>query len=69
MAVHHYRTIHGSPANAHATRRRRAISLRYCGDDVRYRFRAGMPVRRTQRGHVDGDLLDPLDCPRVWPTA
>lgn len=69
VAVHHYRTIHGSPANTHATRRRRAISLRYCGDDVRYRFRAGMPVRRTQRGHADGDPLDPLDCPRVWPAV
>lgn len=67
VAVHHYRTIHGSPANTHATRRRRAISLRYCGDDVRYRFRPGMPVRRTQRGHIDGDPLDPTDCPLVLP--
>ena len=69
VAVHHYRTMHGSPANTHASRRRRAISLRYCGDDVRYRFRAGMPVRRTQRDHVDGDRLDPLDCPAVWPAT
>jgi ectoine hydroxylase-related dioxygenase (phytanoyl-CoA dioxygenase family) len=67
VVVHHYRTLHGSPSNSSATRRRRAISLRYCGDDIRYSFRAGLPRRPTQVGISDGDRLGEPDTPQVWP--
>jgi ectoine hydroxylase-related dioxygenase (phytanoyl-CoA dioxygenase family) len=67
VVVHHYRTLHGSPSNSSATRRRRAISLRYCGDDIRYNFRPGVPRRPTQVGISDGDLLGAPDTPQVWP--
>ena len=67
VVVHHYRTLHGSPMNSSVTRRRRAISLRYCGDDIRYRFRPGLPKRSTQIGIEDGDSLGAPDTPQVWP--
>lgn len=35
VVVHHYRTLHGAPGNTSVSRRRRAISVRYCGDDIR----------------------------------
>lgn len=68
VVVHHYRTIHGAPANS-STSRRRAISVRYCGDDIRYRLRPGVP-RKPHHEHVrDGDELGGDDCPLVWPPA
>ncbi len=67
MTVHHYRTLHGAGANGSADRRRRAVSLRYCGDDARYRHKAGLPRRPGLDGAADGDRLGPPDCPLVWP--
>lgn len=67
VVVHHYRTIHGAPGNASASRRRRAISVRYCGDDVRYRIRPGVPRKPHHDQVRDGDELGGDDCPQVWP--
>jgi ectoine hydroxylase-related dioxygenase (phytanoyl-CoA dioxygenase family) len=67
VVVHHYRTVHGAPANGSATRRRRAISVRYCGDDIRYRIRPGVPKKPHHAAVRDGDALGGADCPQVWP--
>ena len=67
VVVHHYRTLHGAPANTSLTERRRAISVRYCGDDVRYRMRPGAPRKPHHATVADGDPLGGPDCPQVWP--
>lgn len=36
VTVHHCRTAHGSGGNTTRDRRRRALAIRYCGDDARY---------------------------------
>jgi ectoine hydroxylase-related dioxygenase (phytanoyl-CoA dioxygenase family) len=59
LVVHHARTIHGAGANASATRRRRAISIRYAGDDVVFRRRVGAPEKPHHAGLADGDRLSP----------
>lgn len=59
LVVHHARTIHGAGANASATRRRRAISIRYAGDDVVFRRRVGAPEKPHHSGLHDGDRLSP----------
>ncbi|MCU0267594.1 MAG: phytanoyl-CoA dioxygenase family protein [Acidimicrobiales bacterium] len=69
LTVHHYRTLHGAPANRSADRRRRAISVRYCGDDARYHLRPGAPRKPHQHAVHDGDPLGGPDCPQVWPPA
>jgi len=66
VAVHHARTLHGAFPNT-STRRRRAISVRYCGDDARYQIRAGAPQKPHHARVRDGDPLGDPDCPRVWP--
>ncbi len=66
VTVHHARTLHGAVGNRSRTRRRRAISVRYCGDDVRYRLREGAPRKPHQDRVRDGDPLGGPDCPVVW---
>jgi ectoine hydroxylase-related dioxygenase (phytanoyl-CoA dioxygenase family) len=65
--VHHARTLHAAGPNRSADRRRRAISVRYCGDDARVRFRAGAPRKPEQRDLRDGDALGGPTHPQVWP--
>jgi ectoine hydroxylase-related dioxygenase (phytanoyl-CoA dioxygenase family) len=67
ITIHHARTIHGAPGNASATLRRRAVSVRYCGADARYRIRRGAPLKPHQAAVADGDPLGGPDCPQVWP--
>jgi ectoine hydroxylase-related dioxygenase (phytanoyl-CoA dioxygenase family) len=67
ITVHHARTLHGSDGNASLATRRRAISVRYCGDDARYRLRRGV-MPKSHHGEVsEGQALDHPDCPVVWP--
>ncbi|MEX0767849.1 MAG: phytanoyl-CoA dioxygenase family protein, partial [Microthrixaceae bacterium] len=66
LTVHHARTLHGSPGNSSQTRRR-AVSLRYCGDDARYRRKPGLPERAGMEDAAAGDMLGPPSCPLVWP--
>jgi ectoine hydroxylase-related dioxygenase (phytanoyl-CoA dioxygenase family) len=72
VVVHHARTLHAAGPNRSATTRRRAISVRYCGDDVRTRLRPGAPRKPHQERWEDGTALadlDPGEHPRVWPAA
>lgn len=69
VTVHHARTLHGAGGNASRTLARRAISVRYCGDDVRYQIKQGAPQKPHHARVADGDPLDGADCPRVWPPA
>ena len=64
-----YRTVHGARGNPAATRRR-VLSLRFVGDDVRYVERPG----RTSppypgHGMVAGERLREDWFPVVWPRA
>ncbi|OCC23612.1 hypothetical protein MB02_10605 [Croceicoccus estronivorus] len=68
MTVHHARTIHGADGNTSKDTRRRAISVRYCGDDARYHFRKGVPLKSHHQSVKEEDILDHPDCPVVWPT-
>jgi ectoine hydroxylase-related dioxygenase (phytanoyl-CoA dioxygenase family) len=69
IVVHHARTIHGAFANATADRRRRALSIRYAGDDARFRIKPGAPQKPHHAVLVEGDALSEPACPRVWPHA
>lgn len=64
VTIHHARTIHGAGANT-SERWRRAISLRYCGDDVVYHERPGTPLKSHHVNFVEGAPLHPDDCPVV----
>jgi ectoine hydroxylase-related dioxygenase (phytanoyl-CoA dioxygenase family) len=70
VIVHHTRTAHGSGGNATMNRRRRALSVRYTGDDVRWgpMPRAGERLPHTLR---EGDSLDRAEdvFPTCWPTS
>jgi hypothetical protein len=67
VIVHHYRTIHGAGGNHSRYQVRRAASLRYCGDDIRFETRPWAPkqLHHTQRLR-DGDPLSGPDFPVVW---
>ncbi len=67
VIVHHYRTIHGAGGNHTRYQVRRAASLRYCGDDIRFCTRPWAPkqLHHTQR-LKDGDPLSGPDFPVVW---
>ena len=67
VVVHHARTLHGAGPNTSGTTRRRAISVRYCGDDARTLVRPGAPRKAHQAGWTDGAPLGDPDHPRVWP--
>ena len=66
VVVHHARTLHGAGGNNSNTLRRRAVSVRYCGADARYRIREGAPMKPHHHHVKDGDLLDLAACPVVW---
>ncbi len=66
LTVHHARTLHAAGANLSATTRRRALSVRYCGDDARYRLRAGMAPKAHHVDLRDGDSLGGPESPVVW---
>lgn len=65
LTVHHARTVHGAGPNL-SDRWRRAISIRYCGDDARYRLRPGAPLKPHHHSVADGEPLTDPDCPLVW---
>ena len=44
VTVHHMRTAHGSGGNTTAGQRRRALAIRYCGDDAVYRHKPTVPL-------------------------
>jgi ectoine hydroxylase-related dioxygenase (phytanoyl-CoA dioxygenase family) len=66
LTIHHALTLHGAEGNHSATQRRRAMSVRYCGDDARYRIRRGASQKPHHATVVPGAVLDHPDCPVVW---
>jgi ectoine hydroxylase-related dioxygenase (phytanoyl-CoA dioxygenase family) len=74
VIVHHPLTIHCAGGNRSQTARRRAISLRYIGQDVRYDGRPGTFLQSPKLGNLlppitlqDGDVISGELFPRVWP--
>jgi hypothetical protein len=67
VIVHHFLTVHGSEGNL-GRYNRRAFSLRYCGADIRYLRRPGAPAQPLHRQDLrNGDALDDVLHPVVWP--
>ena len=67
VIVHHSRLIHGSGPNYTKDNRRRAVSLRYAGDDVTYWFHKSAPPQPHHRHTLrDGDPIDCDQFPVVW---
>ena len=67
IVVHHFRTVHGAGGNR-SNHSRRALSLRYAGDDMRYYRRPGTPEQPYQEHLLaEGDPLDSEVFPVVWP--
>lgn len=59
VVVFHYRTLHDAPGNASAVERRRAVSLRWVGDDATW---AERPWQVSPPYEADGlSVGDPLD--------
>jgi ectoine hydroxylase-related dioxygenase (phytanoyl-CoA dioxygenase family) len=69
VVVHHARTIHGAFPNSSTDRARRALSLRYAGDDARFRIKPGAPQKAHHASLVEGEPLSEPACPRVWSRA
>ena len=67
ISIHHARTLHGASANRSVNQSRRAISIRYCGDDARYHLRRGAPLKPHHETITEGDILTHEYCPKVWP--
>lgn len=68
VIIHNVMTIHGSGGNASPDRIRRAVSFRYCGDDIRYCDRPGAITQPyLLEKPAEGDVLYSLDYPLVWP--
>ena len=67
ITIHHARTLHGASSNRSLDQSRRAISIRYCGDDARYHIREGAPLKPHHKTVSEGDLLTHERCPKVWP--
>ena len=67
ISIHHARTLHGASANRSVNQSRRAISIRYCGDDARYHLRRGAPLKPHHESITEGDILTHKYCPKIWP--
>lgn len=67
VVICHVRTVHGAGGNL-SDRPRRAMSFRYCGDEVRYHKRVGA-LSEIANGSAlqDGDPLFSDDYPMAWP--
>jgi len=67
VIVHHSRLVHGSGPNYTTGQRRRAVSMRYAGDDVTYWFHKSAPPQPHHRHLLrDGDPIDSDQFPIVW---
>lgn len=63
----HFRTLHGAPANTSKSRRR-VISVRWVGDDARYKKRLGSTSPAfPDLAYKDGDLFDGDEFPILFP--
>ena len=67
VIVHDYRLAHGSRGNTTLDRPRRAVSLRFAGDDATVLHRPSAPPEfPTDPNLSDGDPLDSNTYPVVW---
>lgn len=67
VIVHNYRTVHGSRGNTSLDRPRRAVSLRFAGDDATVLHRPSAPPEFPADPELtDGDPLDSTTYPLVW---
>lgn len=68
LVVHHLGTLHAAGANVSASQTRQAITIRYCGDDARRKFRPFAPPQDADNLQ-DGDSFDrdPEFHPVAWP--
>jgi len=70
VIVHHYRVVHGSGGNTSMSRRRRALSVRYTGDDANW---GPMPHAGERLPHtlIEGDSLAGAEnvFPMCWPSG
>ena len=69
VIIHHARTVHGAGPNRSPDRDRRAISVRYAGDDAAHWLRPGAPRKPHHAEVHDGDPLGGDACPLVWGRA
>ena len=70
VIVHHSNLIHGSGPNYRGDVTRRAVSFRYAGEDVRYRFHRSVPPQPHHTYDLkDGDRIDSEQFPVVWRAA
>jgi ectoine hydroxylase-related dioxygenase (phytanoyl-CoA dioxygenase family) len=76
VIIHHPLTVHCASGNRSSTVRRRALALRYLGNDARYDDRPGTFLRNANfRSRLppialnDGDRVAGELFPRVWPPA
>jgi ectoine hydroxylase-related dioxygenase (phytanoyl-CoA dioxygenase family) len=75
VIVHHPLTFHYASGNASATERRRAIAIRYLGDEACYDARAGTFVEKESIrtglfepiDYRDGERLGGRNFPIAWP--
>ncbi len=75
VVVHHPLTFHWSPGNLDPVLRRRALALRYVGDDARFDPAAAnfldhpklAPMLKEPPGFSDGEPLSGANFPVVWP--
>ena len=74
VILHHPLTLHYATGNGSVDRRRRALSIRYAGDDVRWAEKRGtflgsreFAPLRPLIGLREGDPLSGELFPRVWP--
>lgn len=68
IIIHHVLTLHGAPGNISLTDNRRALTLRYCGDDIRFFNKPGaLDTYKVLPPPQDGDRLNPEIFPTAWP--
>jgi Phytanoyl-CoA dioxygenase (PhyH) len=71
LVAHHLHTLHAAGGNASPTLTRRAITVRYAGDDYVFKWRPAAPPYEYGRVLRDGEPLDraPHAFLQVWPAA
>ena len=63
----HGLTLHAARGNPSLRNRRRALSLRFAGDDITWCKRTFSPQNWEPQGLVEGGPIDCDQFPRVWP--
>lgn len=70
VIIHHYWTLHGAGGNHSRYQVRRAASLRYAGEDIRYLHRPYAPQQlHFEHTLKDGDPLSGANFPIIWNKA